>query len=248
MPPFTMHMTLARELASQIGHAALREHPGAYYLGATAPDIRAITGWDRSQTHFFTLDEFGDQRGVASLLEAHGELAERGRLRDDVLAFLLGYISHLEMDETWICDIYRPCFGEKSPLEGGLLANLLDRILQFELDRQGRCDAAAVDEIRRDLVRCAVDFSTPIVDQETLVRWRDVLVEILGRPLEWERFGKSRHVKSYGVGSGDDLAKFLSNIPDMLDQSVREVTPERLAAFQEQSRRRAREAILEYLA
>ena len=64
MPPFGMHMTLARELASPLGHRAPLDHPGAYYLGATAPDIRAITRWDRSRTHFFDLSEMGEQRGV----------------------------------------------------------------------------------------------------------------------------------------------------------------------------------------
>ena len=250
MPPFGMHMTLARELASQVSHRAPLEHPGAYYLGATAPDIRAMTGWDRAQTHFFNLDEFGHQRGVAGLFEAHAELASHGDLGDTTVAFLLGYISHLEMDETWICDVYRPCFGERSPLKGDMLANLLDRILQFELDRQGRCDAGAVDDIRGALSAYElVDVETGLVDRDTLTRWRDVLIEVLGRTLEWERFGRtaSRHLKAYGVESEADLAHFMSNIPDLLDQSVREVTPERLASFQERARDRALEAIREYL-
>jgi hypothetical protein len=244
-----MHMTLARELASQLGHRAPSDYPGAYYLGATAPDIRAITRVDRSETHFFDLNEFREQRGVAGLFEAHPELTQHDALGDSTRAFLCGYISHLEMDETWICDIYRPCFGEQSPLKGELLANLLDRVLQFELDRRGRCDAEGIDEIRRELIACTIDVETPIVDQETLGRWRDVLVEVLGRPLEWERFGSvaNRHVRAYGVESEEDAAKFLKRIPELLDQSIREVTPERLDAFRERSRERAREAIREYL-
>jgi hypothetical protein len=244
-----MHMTLARELASQLGHGAPLEYPGAYYLGATAPDIRALTKVDRSETHFFNLTEFSEQRGVAGLFEAHPALAERGALSESTVAFLCGYISHLEMDETWICDIYRPCFGERSPLKGERLAALLDRILQFELDRRGRCDAEAIDEIRRELIACTIDVETPIADQETLARWRDVLVEVLGRPLGWERFGSvaNRHVRAYGVESEEDAAKLLESIPDLLDQSLREVTQERLRTFEETARDRAREAIREYL-
>jgi hypothetical protein len=245
-----MHMTLARELASQVGHRAPLACPGAYYLGATAPDIRALTGWDRAQTHFFDLNDFSHQRGVTGLLEAHAELARHEELGDSTVAFLLGYISHLEMDETWICDVYRPCFGERSPLKGDMLANLLDRILQFELDRQGRCDTNAVDEIRGALRAYElVDVETGLVDRDTLARWRDILVEVLGRSLEWDRFGKtaSRHLRAYGVESEEDLAHFLRNLPDLLDQSIREVTPERLEVFRERSRDRARAAIREYL-
>ena len=242
-------MTLARELAPQLGHRAPIDHPGAYYLGATAPDIRALTRWDRARTHFFDLGEFNEQRGVAGLLEAHPHAAEHERLSPSTVAFFCGYISHLEMDEAWICDIYRPCFGARSPLKGELLANLLDRTLQFDLDRRGREDATCVDELRRDLLACPVDVDAGFIDQETLVRWRDVLVELLGRPLDWERFGAgvSRHLRPYGVESEADLAHFLRNIPDLLAQSVREVTPERLDAFLERSRSRACEAVREYL-
>lgn len=243
-------MTLARELASQLGHRSLSEHTGAYYLGATAPDIRALTKADRSLTHFFDLNEFGEQRGVAGLFDTHPELAGPEGLSASTVAFVCGYISHLEMDETWICDIYRPCFGEQSPLNGDLMANLLDRTLQFELDRRGRCDAEAIDEIRRELIACTVDIETPIADQETLGRWRDILVEVLNRPLlEWERFGSValRHLGAFGVKSEEDAAKLLKDLPALLDQSIREVTPERLETFKEQSRLRAREAIREYL-
>jgi hypothetical protein len=242
-------MTLARELASQLGHRALSEHAGAYYLGATAPDIRALTKSDRSLTHFFDLNEFGEQRGVAGFFETHPDLAGPEGLSASTVAFVCGYISHLEMDETWICDIYRPCFGERSPLKGDLMANLLDRTLQFELDRRGRCDAEAVADIREKLVACAVDVETPIADQETLCRWRDILVEVLGRPLDWERFASvaNRHLKPFGVETEEDARKFLKDVPDLLDQSLREVTQDRLQAFHERSRERAREAIREYL-
>jgi hypothetical protein len=50
------------------------------------------------------------------------------------------------------------------------------------------------------------------------------------------------------VESEEDMAHFLRNVPDLLDQAIREVTPERIAAFQAEARRRALSAIRAYLA
>lgn len=249
MPPLGMHMTLVRELVAKLGHPAIAADPGACYLGATTPDIRVLTKWDRSRTHFFDLHEFGEQRGVASLLEAYPELASPGELNDSTVAFICGYISHLEMDEAWICDIYRPCFGERSPLKGDVLANLLDRVLQYELDRREREDPGVVTEIRDALLATAVEIATGFVDRDTLVRWREVSADILCHPPDWDRFGviAGRHVKAYGVESGADVEHLLRNIPDLLDQSIREVTPERLDAFLIRARERALEAMRAYV-
>jgi hypothetical protein len=244
-----MHLTLARQLAPQLAQRALEAEPGAYYLGASAPDIRALTRWDRAHTHFFDLANFAEQSGVEGLLREHPELANPACLSERSLAFLCGYISHLEMDEAWIVDVYRPCFGERSPLKGDLLANLLDRVLQHELDRREMEDRAAVTAIRGDLLAATVESLIGFIDDEDLRRWKDVAAEILERPRDWERFGKfaSRHLRAYGVETEDDLAAFLQDVPGLLDQSLREVTHERLAAFQERSRRRALEAVRGFL-
>ena len=249
MPPLGMHMTLARELARQLGRSAIESDPGAYYLGATTPDIRVITRWERARTHFFDLDRFDEQSGVASIFATYPDLATPAQLNDSTMAFLCGYISHLEMDEAWIVEIYRPCFGERSPLGGDVLANLLDRVLQYELDRREREDRTVVQEIRDELLASACDVAVGFIDQETLLRWREVSADVLCQAPEWDRFGRiaGRHLRAYGVESEADLAHFLRNIPDLLDQSIRQVTPERLDAFQERSRRRAVEAIREYL-
>ena len=249
MPPLGMHLTLAREVAREVGHRAVSEQSGAYYLGASAPDIRAITRWDRAQTHFFDLDCFDDQSGVAALFEEHPELANAACLDARTIAFLCGYLSHLEMDEAWIVDIYRPCFGERSPLKGEMLANVLDRVLQFELDRRQREDPVTVADIRTDVVEHTVEEAVGFLDRETLERWRELIVDLLGHTPDWERFRNNvgRHIRALGFESEDDLEHLLRDIPDLLDQSIREVTPERLAAFEERSRERALTAIREYL-
>lgn len=245
-----MHLTLAREVAREVGHRAVSEQSGAYYLGASAPDIRAITRWDRARTHFFDLDCFDDQSGVAALFEEHPELANASCLDSRTVGFLCGYLSHLEMDEAWIVDIYRPCFGERSVLGGDLLANLLDRVLQHELHTRELADSAAVQEIHDQLLSTAVDSIVGFIADEDLQRWREVACDLLVRPRDWERFATfvGRHLRQFGAeATEDDIAQFMRNVPDLVDQAYREVTPERLQAFQERSRRRSLAVVREYL-
>lgn len=242
-------MTVAREIAVQLQRPVLTDRAGAYYLGATTPDIRVLTKWERSRTHYFDLRDYGHQRSTDQFLAGHPELASPACLKESTAAFVAGYISHLEMDEAWICDVYRPCFGEHSPLKGDVLANVLDRVLQFELDRRERKDGDTVREIHRDLLDSTVEETIGFLDLDRLLEWRDISSEILEREPTWDRFGviASRHLRAYGVESEQDLAHFLRNVPDLLDQAVREVTPERLEAFRAESRRRATKAIRAYL-
>lgn len=43
MPPLSLHMGVAKELADVLRYRSLEADPGAYYLGSTTPDIRVIT-------------------------------------------------------------------------------------------------------------------------------------------------------------------------------------------------------------
>jgi hypothetical protein len=245
-----MHLTLAREVAREVGHRALSEESGPYLLGASAPDIRALTRWDRARTHFFDLHCFDEQSGVAGLFREYPELTDAGCLDPRTAAFLCGYISHLEMDEAWIVDIYRPCFGERSPLGGDMLANLLDRVLQHELHTRELEDSGAMDEIRGQLFAAAIESLVGFIGDEELKQWRDIACDILVRPRDWERFASfvGRHLRQFGgEASDDDIRHFMRNVPDLIEQAYREVTPERLQAFQERSRRRAVEVVREYL-
>lgn len=249
MPPLGMHLRLARDLALSLRHPSLEDDPGAYYLGSTSPDIRVLTRCDRSETHFFDLANFDEQCGVEGFFREHPELADASRLEGSTVAFLCGYISHLEMDEEWIVAVYRPCFGERSTLKGDLLANLLDRVLQHELDQRDMADRQAAHEIRDDLLRTTVDVAVAFIERDTLLRWREITAGRLSDPPDWDRFAlfANRHLRAYGVETEADLAHFLRNVPDLLDQAIREVTPERIETFQQRSRRRALEAMREYL-
>src|SRR5574341_2037741 len=99
MPPLAMHTAIAKDIADKLNLAALDDERGSLYLGATAPDIRVITHWERARTHFFDLDCFDEQSGVSALFEAYPALAGPD-LSSQTRAFTAGYLTHLVTDET----------------------------------------------------------------------------------------------------------------------------------------------------
>ncbi len=249
MPPPVLHMSLAKVLADGLALADLDADRGAYYLGATAPDIRAITRWERQSTHFFELDNFGHQDSVRALFEAHPELGDRAEVSRGTAAFLSGYISHLVLDEGWINDVYRPLFGERSSLAGSRRANVMDRVIQFELERREREDREALHGMGAAITATALEVSIGFIDVATLQRWREVNLDFLQAPPTWERFRNvaSRHLRDYGVTDPDEVESFMAGVPSLLQETVDHVGWERVQAFIDSATRRATEAIRDYL-
>jgi len=249
MPPAVLHMSVARTLADALVAADLEADRGAYYLGATAPDIRAITRWDRERTHFFNLADFGHQDSVKALFAAHPELADRANANASTAAFLAGYISHLVLDERWIQDVYRPLFGETSALSGSQRANSMDRVIQFELDRREREDRGLLEKMRKEILASALEVTVGFIDIEAIRRWREVNLDFLQAPPTWERFRNfaSRHLRQYGIEDPEQVEAFMAEVPGLLEESLDHVGWERVQAYLDTARARALAAIREYL-
>ena len=69
MPPLTLHMAVARDANAALRPSARLTQLGAYYLGATTPDIRVLTSWERERTHFYDLHSFEPQSSVDRLFQ-----------------------------------------------------------------------------------------------------------------------------------------------------------------------------------
>ena len=248
MPPLGLHTVIAKEVADSLRHPVL-DARGSLYLGATAPDVRVITRWDRDRTHFFDLANFDEQSGVAGLFQAYPKLSGPGDLSSETAAFVAGYVTHLVMDELWITTIYRPFFGERSPLGGDLRANIMDRAIQFSLDRDKRIDRDLMAHVLDAVTRCDLRVEVDIIDGETLSRWKDLIVEVVDHPPEWERFRliAGRHLRDAGIESPERLEEFLQSLPDLVDETLRYLTEERVNEFLGLSRERAAGAVKEYL-
>lgn len=242
-------MVLARKIADGLGHADVRPDSGAYLLGATSPDIRVITRQDRLSTHFFDLNEHDHQDSVSSFLLTYGHLALPENLNAETRAWASGYVTHLVMDEQYITGIYRPFFAQHDALGGTMRANVMDRLLQFDLDRTYGNDP----ELKRDIcgaLSCTVEgIECGFLDAETLERWRQVSFDVAARQMDWDRMRGmiSNHLRFSGLEEGETLGGFLDSLPDLLNETIAHITSTEIEAFVDRATDAARVAVERYL-
>lgn len=242
-------MAVAADIQKDLAAAVAAQERGTYLFGATTPDIRVITRWERERTHFFDLNNMAHQDSVAGFFEAHPELADAARLDSATIAFIAGYISHLALDETYIQQVYRPYFGQLSSLGGDLSANTMDRMLQYELERRRREQPEMAAEIRAALATSSLALDVGFLDSETLERWLEVATDQTQHPPDWERFRhlSRRHLSGLGIESAEEWERFRETIPELLRRTIDHVSTAQVDAFLEQGTERARRAIEQYL-
>lgn len=249
MPPIFLHMAMAKDVRGRLGSDLLSARAGAYFLGATTPDIRVLTRWERERTHFFDLGVTEHQDSVEAMFAEYPHLRDAEKHSSETAAFVAGYIGHLALDETWIVQVYRPHFGQLSALGGDANANIMDRLLQFELDRRRREETDTASEIRQALECCSLDIHVGFLDSETLRRWLEVAIDQTRHPPDWERFRQigSRHLKGAGIESGEALEEFMARVPEVLERTIRHVSTAHVDAYLEQSVEKAARAAEQYL-
>ena len=250
MPPITLHMVLARQIASDLDIVGLNQAPGPYLLGATTPDIRVLTRQDRFSTHFFDLEGPDHQDSVAGFFSQHGHLLAPERLSAETRAFVAGYVSHLAMDEQYITGVYRRFFARHEELGGTIRANVMDRLLQFDLDRAYGSDPELKTEICAALGCTVENIEAGFVDGETLDRWRKVALDMAARTMDWDRIRGmiANHLRYAGLEEGETLSTFLDSLPGLLDETIAHITSSEVDAFVQRSTEVARGAIVRYLA
>jgi hypothetical protein len=190
-------MGRARSIADRLDHPAIEADRGAYFLGATAPDIRVITRRDRRVTHFFHLDRFEHQDSVRQMLVEHPDLCDAAALDPRTRAFVAGYITHLVLDEVYIETIYRLFFGAKSEMAEDAIADVLDRALQFEMNRRELEDGDALTHITSALQSCETSNAVAFIEDEYLAQWREVILDFASQGPTWDRFPRmmNMHLK-----------------------------------------------------
>jgi len=215
----------------------VEENRGSYYLGSTAPDIRFFITSGREETHFLPLDSEEGASGVERMFEVYPELVEDANLSAATKSFVAGYLSHLVTDEAWIYRIYRPFFGKSSPLGGDPMANLLDRVLQFELDRQERLNSSSISTIRRDLLDSTAGIAVGFIDRFSLERWREFVSIATTRKSNQEdfRFFAERYLIWMREIAPEEQKTFFASFDARVEQVLRMVPEEPLRAFREQS-------------
>ncbi|MGE5595811.1 MAG: zinc dependent phospholipase C family protein [Hyphomicrobiales bacterium] len=249
MPPITLHMVLARQVAAGLGIDDLTSEPGPYLLGATTPDIRVITRQDRLSTHFFDLTNMDHQDSVASFLAEYGRFAQPENLNPPTRAWAAGYVTHLVMDEQYITGVYRRFFANHDDLGGKVRANVMDRLLQADLDRNCRQDPEVVNDIVAALAGAIEGVDAGFIDQETLDRWRKVNLDVLDRGMDWDRIRSmiANHLRFAGLEEGETLTSFLDSLPELLDETIAHITSAEVDGFVQRSTAAAAAAVERYL-
>src|SRR5207237_1899971 len=213
----------------------------------TTPDIRVLTRWDRERTHFFDLNDLGEQSGVHRLFEEQPRLRDVTSIDASTAAFVAGYISHLVLDEEYITQIYRSYFGEGGVLGDELMANVMDRLLQLHLDRQEREDGCAVAEIRDALARTAVEVAVDFIGRDKLVEWRGWQIELISTAPRFEKM-MVRHLHAVGIEGEEAISRFFEEHSDeLLRETIERVGEERVRDYLSTAKTKARRAMKEYL-
>lgn len=249
MPSLGSHLAGARIVAERLAHPSIEADRGAYYLGATAPDIRVLTKLDREHTHFFTLNQLEKQDCVSRMFEVNPHLRDVARLDADTRAFMAGYLTHLLMDQRYIETIYRVFFGPTSEYGEDPMANVLDRVLQYEMERREREDIVAMTEIRTAIGECAAVADVPFIEAAALLQWRDVAYDVASHPPTWERFERiaSRHLQSAGLVTEEQMRAFYRDLPRALEQALDRVTEDRINEFLDVTIEETTRQVQEYL-
>ncbi len=115
------------------------------------------------------------------------------------------------------------------------MANLLDRLLQFELDRRERINSRGIPAIRGDLEDSASGVELNFIDDSSLNRWREFVSVVTSRKLSrddfrtfverylvWTRQIAPERLESFFASFDAELASVLEIVPEETVQGFRE--------------------------
>jgi len=234
MPNLGLHIGFALDCAERLGHPIIKDHLGSYLLGSTTPDMRLFVGWERQRTHFFKLATDPPGAGIPAMMEAHPHLRKSARLTRETVAFMLGYMSHLNVDEGWICQVYRRFFGRGSVLADDPLVQVLDRAFQFEMDRQERQRIVDLEGMLKRIEGAYDGVDVGFIDRDQLQQWQAVVINRTGRDLPWERF-RGFLSRVYPDADAEEAERILATIPDLLKRTRDHIKDEEVRAFRASS-------------
>lgn len=235
MPNLPAHVGLALDWAESLDQPVVRQSLGAYLLGATAPDSRAMTKAAREETHYMGLDSASMTAGVDGLLKAHPGLQDAARLPGPTVAFLLGYFAHLIADQGWITTVYRPFFGNSAVFSDAAEAKVLDRALQLEEDRRIERELHRVLPL---LAEAEAGVELPLMSAETLRDWRAWAQTFLARDFSWERLrfvARRRQLDEHLDAAERATESFLSSVDAGMSRIAKRVPPASVAAYRERA-------------
>jgi hypothetical protein len=146
----------------------------AFFFGHIAPDVQVVSRQRRETTHFFAIPP-GEHPGHVRMLDVYPWMAQPDRLSAVQSAFLLGYRSHLLLDEFWVREIFWPVFGRNQSWGDWRERLLLHNVLRAWLDRRDlpHLPGTISDTLRQAEPQRWLPFAT----DADLRRWRDLVAD-----------------------------------------------------------------------
>ena len=249
MPNLPMHIYLASRVAEQLDLGYVHDHLGSCFLGSTAPDIRAMTKWDRQRTHFASLEVETPGTGTKKMFEEYPELAESKTQSPETRAFVLGYVSHLAADEVWITTMFRPYFGEENPVAGDQLqCHLWDRALQLDMDRRVLAQDMGIIKPEDMLLDSDGEVAVAFLEEEILREWQTWVSRFLGWDFSWDRLKRALN-RMYRDDDGVQrvVDNFLEQMPESLERIYEKVPRDKIETYQQQVIAETLRQVREYL-
>lgn len=249
MPLLYLHLSIAKDAADRLGHPVIESQVGSYLGGAISPDAHFVSSVSRSDTHFFDLQASECESGASFIFKTNPALSRGIDIDAATRSFVAGYLSHLVTDEIWTLDIYRPFFGNTSPLGGDTEANTLDRLLQYETDRWERQDKEKLEIIRAELCNWKPEVGIDFIESGALRDWLNFVCATTAREVtlgDFRLFAQHFLISREKVGV-EQLDPFLEALPSKLDWAIEYVTPQRLQAFRQKAVDRSVAVVGEYL-
>jgi len=187
MPNLCTHFNFGLKTMAALQDPSIGAYLGSFLLGCTAPDVRAVTKWRRDHTHFATLEVDRIGVGTEGLFGHNPDLYQEVKRTGATRSFIAGYISHLTTDEAWITQIYRPYFGDREKFPNGIEANVWDRAVQLDMERESIDQMMNVDDIIEALQDADRGVGIGFIDAKILRNWNDWVADFIGRPFKWDR-------------------------------------------------------------
>ena len=249
LPPLSLHLSIALGATSQLPYPLAYDEIGSYLFGSTLPDVHIISRATRRSTHFSDLNQEPAEDGIAQFKQNYPELSSNASSDKTTRALVAGYFSHLITDKMWIQDIYRPIFGAGSALAADPLSNIMDRALQYELDKRVRDNHPLISHLSSLLSQVPLKSGFAFLDSNYIQQWHEFVMTAMAREPSWSNFPNyaRRYLLPYGKVSQAEMDTFLADLPHKLEWILHHVTEERLAAFIQKATDLSVKAAGEYL-
>jgi hypothetical protein len=235
MPNLPMHIYLAQQVAEQLDWGYVQDNLGSCLLGSTAPDIRAMTKWDRELTHFAPLSVQEAGTGTRRMFKLYPELADPRKQSAQTRAFVLGYVSHLTADEAWITSMFHTNFGEGNRIaDTEVESHIWDRAIQLDMDRRVFAELDGLGNATDILPESEAGVAIEFLEQAVLQEWREWVTRFLGWDFTWERLKRAMN-RMYR--DNDEVQQvvdgFLQKMPESLEQVYQQIPQWNVKAYQQ---------------